>query len=134
MDIVTQLQDEVNSLSTLYWNYTGILQRDAPPLAVGEEAVPTDAAHESQRLVEECKRMATAVVDATKLIDTLASNLPPIKPNGEAQLARIDELQKQNEELEKELVEELELADIELKRVQALYKLVTDEALLRQDE
>ena len=134
MDIVTQLQEEVNSLSTLYWNYTGILQRDAPPLSVGEETVAVDSANESQRLREESSKMAKAVVDATKLIDSLASNLPPIEPNGDNQLAQLDDLQKRNDELEKELLEELELADTELKRVQGLYKLVTDEVLLRQDQ
>eukprot|EP00976_Prorocentrum_cordatum_P067540 1178787-Prorocentrum_minimum.AAC.2 len=134
MDIVTQLQEEVNSLSSLYWNYTGILQRDAPPLSVGEETVPIDPTYESQRLHEESTKMAKAVVDATKLVDSLASYLPPIDPNGDFQLAQLDVLQKKNDELEKELLEELELADSELKRVHALYKLVTDEVLLRQDE
>ena len=83
MDIVTQLQEEVNSLSSLYWNHTGILQRDAPPLSVGEEAVPVDVVdmpmNRSGFAVKPRRwlRQAEAVVDFVASLDASDRRVHP---------------------------------------------------------
>ena len=38
-DLITQLQDSNAELCSLFFNYTGAIQRDARPLAVNEEPV-----------------------------------------------------------------------------------------------
>jgi hypothetical protein len=38
MDIVTQMQDQVNHIASLFFNHVGTLQRDAPPAPLAKKA------------------------------------------------------------------------------------------------
>lgn len=87
VDVVTQLQEEVSVLSQHYWNFTGILQRDAPavplaaepllaPRATGATGVAVEASGTTALPANEPQRMAKAVVDSVRRIEQLASALP----------------------------------------------------------
>lgn len=126
MDIVTQIQEEVNSLASLFWNYTGILQRDAPAIAVGGEENPSKEGD----MKEQADQMATAIVGTAKTIDKLIDGLPPINASADQQISTLARLQEENDALGRELAAEMEKTDEELRRVRAVYRVVTDELLI----
>jgi mediator of RNA polymerase II transcription subunit 21 len=132
-DIVTQLQDSLNEINGLFYNTAGVLQRDARPASTkdGElgDDLPEGGVDEKQ-----IKEFATAVVASSRKIDELASALPEVEVDTTAQLARIRALQAQNDELERELEEELRRADAMLARVAAVFEATTNEALVSKDD
>jgi hypothetical protein len=74
------------------------------------------------------------VVASSRKIDALASALPEVELDTEAQLERIRALQRENDELEKELADELRRADDMLTRVTAAFEAATDAALVSDDD
>jgi hypothetical protein len=99
VDVVSQLQEEVTALSTLYWNYTGILQRDAPAIPLAAEPLLAPRAPHAEGAgttlaADEPQRMAHAVVEAARRIETLADALPQEAGDAvAAQTARLAVLQ-----------------------------------------
>ncbi|KAK3248333.1 hypothetical protein CYMTET_42200 [Cymbomonas tetramitiformis] len=130
MDIVTQIQEEVNSLASLFWNYTGILQRDAPPIAVGDEEIPSKEGD----MKEQADQMATAIVGTAKTVDKLIDGLPHINASADQQISTLARLQEENDALGRELAAEMQKTDEELRRVRAIYRVVTDELLMNNPE
>ena len=132
-DIVTQLQDSVNEINGLFYNTAGVLQRDARPASTkdGElgDDLPEGGVDEKQ-----IAEFATAVVASSRKIDALASALPEVELDTEAQLERIRALQRENDELEKELADELRRADAMLTKVTAAFEAATDAALVADDD
>ena len=132
-DIVTQLQDSVNEINGLFYNTAGVLQRDARPASTkdGElgDDLPEGGVDEKQ-----IAEFATAVVASSRKIDALASALPEVELDTEAQLERIRALQRENDELEKELADELRRADDMLTRVTAAFEAATDAVLVSDDD
>mmetsp|Transcript_6425 Transcript_6425/g.40139 ORF Transcript_6425/g.40139 Transcript_6425/m.40139 type:complete len:136 (+) Transcript_6425:2771-3178(+) len=90
-DVVGQLQEEVNHLCALMYNYTGSLQRDAPPASLGDEPAGSGPVP-NYDVPKETRGMAKAVVQASKTIDEIIRTLPPIDSE-EEQVQRILELQ-----------------------------------------
>mmetsp|Transcript_15449 Transcript_15449/g.29805 ORF Transcript_15449/g.29805 Transcript_15449/m.29805 type:complete len:145 (-) Transcript_15449:1849-2283(-) len=137
MDLVTQLQEEVSALHALMWNYTGVLQRDAPPASLSGEPLLSEraanglGAADIKTAADEPARMAEAVVSSVKRIDALAARLPPIDSDPNAQSARLAALQARNEALARELETEIANADKALAETRELYTEVTDEILLK---
>jgi hypothetical protein len=50
MDIVTQMQDQVNHIASLFFNHVGTLQRDAPPAPIAKKAKQEQATEVSLML------------------------------------------------------------------------------------
>ena len=86
-DIVTELQESVDRLNEAFYNSVGVLQRDAKPASVVEGADPSEGVDEAQ-----VREMARSVMDESRKIDELASALPPVDLDADAQLARIAKL------------------------------------------
>lgn len=79
------------------------------------------------------KEFASAVVGASRKIDALASALPKVELDADVQLRRIHALQKENDEVERELLNELANADEMMSRVTAAFEATTNETVLSQD-
>lgn len=134
MDIISQLQEEVNTIAGLAFNTFGTLQRDAPPVRLSPNypeppANPPSGSEEAANLAEQPKLMSAALVKAAKQFDSLVAVLPLAEGGEEAQLKRIAELQAENDAVGQELQKQLEEAEKELKQVRELFNQATDNCL-----
>ncbi|XP_078171092.1 mediator 21 [Carex rostrata] len=153
MDIISQLQEQVNTIALLAVNTFGTLQRDAPPVRLSTDypeptANPnpnpsTDGnpnanadgnpnsnpkpSEEANIIAEQPKAMSAALVQAAKMFDALVSALP--LSGEEEQLQRIAELQAENEAVGLELEKQLKAAELEMKQVEELFNQATDNCL-----
>lgn len=89
VDLVTQIQDHLNDLCAMFFNFAGSLQRDAAAAAVGEEAVPEQPAGVPKH---DIKAMADQIVQASKQLDELICQLPELSHTEGQQIARIAKL------------------------------------------
>ncbi|XP_019168943.1 PREDICTED: mediator of RNA polymerase II transcription subunit 21 [Ipomoea nil] len=142
MDIISQLQEQVNTTAALAFNTFGTLQRDASPVRLSpnypeppaaakpaEEAAAAAAAAATVNAVEQSKLMGAELVKAAKQFDILVAALPLSEGGEEAQLKRIAELQAENDAIGQELQKQLEAAEKELKQVQELFNQASDNCL-----
>ncbi|GMI72736.1 mediator 21 [Hibiscus trionum] len=131
MDIISQLQEQVNSIAALAFNTFGTLQRDAPPVRLSPNypEPPPNPAEDPTNLAEQPKLMSAALVKAAKQFDALVAALPPSEGGEEAQLRRIAELQVENDAVGQELQKQLEAAEKELKQVQELFSQAADNCM-----
>ncbi|XP_072967437.1 mediator of RNA polymerase II transcription subunit 21 isoform X2 [Typha angustifolia] len=129
MDIISQLQEQVNTIALLALNTFGTLQRDAPPVRLSFDypEPATNPSEETINISEHPKTMGAALVQAGKKFDALVAALP--LSGEEAQLKRIAELQAENEAVGLELQKQLEAAELELKQVQVLFNQAADNCL-----
>eukprot|EP00262_Sarcandra_glabra_P016613 TRINITY_DN5474_c0_g1_i1.p1 TRINITY_DN5474_c0_g1~~TRINITY_DN5474_c0_g1_i1.p1 ORF type:complete len:138 (+),score=42.08 TRINITY_DN5474_c0_g1_i1:166-579(+) len=131
MDIISQLQEQVNTIAGLAFNTFGTLQRDAPPVRLSPN-YPEPAANPTEdaiNIAEQPKAMSAALVKAAKQFDVLVAALPLSEGGEEAQLKQIAELQAENEAVGQELQKQLEAAEQELKQVQELFNQAADNCL-----
>ncbi|XP_015884047.2 mediator of RNA polymerase II transcription subunit 21 [Ziziphus jujuba] len=131
MDIISQLQEQVNTIAALAFNTFGTLQRDAPPVRLSPNypeppAVPSE---DAAKFAEQPKLMSAALVKAAKQFDALVAALPLSDGGEEAQLKRIAELQAENDSVGQELQRQLEAAEKELRQVQELFSQAADNCL-----
>uniref|UniRef100_A0A6P3ZSA0 Mediator of RNA polymerase II transcription subunit 21 n=1 Tax=Ziziphus jujuba TaxID=326968 RepID=A0A6P3ZSA0_ZIZJJ len=131
MDIISQLQEQVNTIAALAFNTFGTLQRDAPPVRLSPSypeppAVPSE---DAAKFAEQPKLMSAALVKAAKQFDALVAALPLSDGGEEAQLKRIAELQAENDSVGQELQRQLEAAEKELRQVQELFSQAADNCL-----
>ncbi|KAH1096037.1 hypothetical protein J1N35_012958 [Gossypium stocksii] len=112
MDIISQLQEQVNSIAALTFNTFGTLQRDAPPVRLSPNypEPPPNPTEDSANFADQPKLMSAALVKAAKQFDALVAALPPSEGGEEAQLRRIAELQAENDAVGQELQKQLEAA------------------------
>ncbi|PON84056.1 Mediator complex, subunit Med [Trema orientale] len=132
MDIISQLQEQVNTIAALAFNTFGTLQRDAPPVRLNAEypdPPPAPAPDDPTKFSEQPKLMSSALVKAAKQFDALVAALPLADGGEEAQLKRIAELQAENDAVGQELQRQLEAAENELKQVQELFSQAADNCL-----
>ncbi|XP_018452397.2 mediator of RNA polymerase II transcription subunit 21 isoform X1 [Raphanus sativus] len=145
MDIISQLQEQVNSIAAITFNAFGTLQRDAPPVqlspnypepptaaAAAAAATATTAATDADPTAafpEQPKQLSADLVKAAKQFDALVAALPLSEGGEEAQLKRIAELQVENDVVGQELQKQLEAAEKELKQVQELFGQAADNCL-----
>ncbi|OAY71277.1 Mediator of RNA polymerase II transcription subunit 21, partial [Ananas comosus] len=90
MDIISQLQEQVNTIAMLALNTFGTLRRDAPPVRLSPdypEPPATNPSEETVNVAEQSKAMSAALVQAAKKFDMLVVALPLSGEN--AQLKRI---------------------------------------------
>ncbi|VVB07808.1 unnamed protein product [Arabis nemorensis] len=133
MDIISQLQEQVNSIAAITFNAFGTLQRDAPPVQLSpnypEPAATTTATDDATPFPEQPKQLSAGLVKAAKQFDALVAALPLSEGGEEAQLKRIAELQVENYIIGQELQKQLEAAEKELKQVQELFGQAADNCL-----
>ncbi|RID45476.1 hypothetical protein BRARA_I02203 [Brassica rapa] len=144
MDIISQLQEQVNSIAAITFNAFGTLQRDAPPVQLSpnypEPPAPAAAATTTTTTTatdgdataafpEQPKQLSADLVKAAKQFDALVAALPLSEGGEEAQLKRIAELQVENDLIGQELQKQLEAAEKELKQVQELFGQAADNCL-----
>ncbi|XP_010529429.1 PREDICTED: mediator of RNA polymerase II transcription subunit 21 [Tarenaya hassleriana] len=133
MDIISQLQEQVNTIAAIAFNTFGTLQRDAPPVRLSpnypEPPANATATDDATALAEQPKELAATLVKAAKQFDALVAALPLSEGGEEAQLKRIAELQAENDVIGQELQKQLEAAEKELKQVQGLFGQAADNCL-----
>ncbi|KAL4562498.1 hypothetical protein LXL04_034704 [Taraxacum kok-saghyz] len=158
MDIISQLQEQVNTIAAIAFNTFGTLQRDAPPVRLSPNypeppapaagaattatgttapptatnaaaAIPTSEESPSNNIAEQPKLLSAELVKAAKQFDALVAALPLSEGGEEAQLKRIAELQAENDLVGQELQKQLEAAEKELKQVQELFNEAADNCL-----
>ncbi|CAF2141430.1 unnamed protein product [Brassica napus] len=108
MDIISQLQEQVNSIAAITFNVFGTLQRDAPPVQLSPNYPDPPP---SAPTTDEPKQLSADLVKAAKQFDALVGALPLSDGGEEAQLKIIAQLQK------------------ELKQVQELFGQAADNCL-----
>ncbi|XP_051125050.1 mediator of RNA polymerase II transcription subunit 21 isoform X1 [Andrographis paniculata] len=133
MDIISQLQEQVNTIASLAFNTFGTLQRDAPPVQLSpnypEPPANATGVEDPTSLAEQPKLLSAELIKAAKQFDALVAALPLSEGGEEAQLKRIEELQVENDAIGQELQRQLEAAEKELKQVQELFSQATDNCL-----
>ncbi|KMZ73460.1 Mediator of RNA polymerase II transcription subunit 21 [Zostera marina] len=132
MDIITQLQDQVNTIASIAFNTFGTLQRDAPPMRLSSnypEPAPssTNPTEQPPDLTEQTMNMSTALVQSAKTFDFLVAALP--LSDEKAQFEKIAQLEAENEALGEELQRQLEAAEEERNFLQELFELAADNCL-----
>lgn len=72
MDIISQLQEQVNTVAALAFNTFGTLQRDAPPVRLSpsypEPPQNPNAGEDAANTAEQPKLMSAALVKAAKQV------------------------------------------------------------------
>ncbi|BBH00743.1 mediator 21 [Prunus dulcis] len=140
MDIISQLQEQVNTIASLAFNTFGTLQRDSPPVRLSPNypEPPANPTEDAENFAEQAKLVSAALVKAAKQIlpplilaqfDALVEALPLAEGGEEAQLKRIAELQAENDAVGQELQRQLEAAEKELKEVRELFSQAADHCL-----
>ncbi|CAH8273189.1 unnamed protein product [Arabidopsis lyrata] len=133
MDIISQLQEQVNTIAAITFNAFGTLQRDAPPVQLSpnypEPPATTTAVDDATPFPEQPKQLSAGLVKAAKQFDALVAALPLSEGGEEAQLKRIAQLQVENDLVGQELQKQLEAAEKELKQVQELFGQAADSCL-----
>lgn len=152
MDIISQLQEQVNTIAAIAFNTFGTLQRDAPPVRLSPNypepaappataaaatgtatnaaaANPTTEESPNNNIAEQPKLLSAELVKAAKQFDALVAALPLSEGGEEAQMKRIAELQAENDLVGQELQKQLEAAEKELKQVQDLFNEAADNCL-----
>ncbi|XP_057764880.1 mediator of RNA polymerase II transcription subunit 21 [Salvia miltiorrhiza] len=132
MDIISQLQEQVNTVASLAFNTFGTLQRDAPPVQLSPnypEPPANPPVEDAANLAEQPKLLSSELVKAAKQFDALVAALPLAEGGEEAQLQRIVELQAENDVIGQELQKQLEAAEKELRQVQELFGQAADNCL-----
>ncbi|CAN4108744.1 unnamed protein product [Withania somnifera] len=124
MDIISQLQEQVNTIAALSFNTFGTLQRNAPPVRLSPnypEPPPTNLTEDSSTVAEQPKQMSATFTQTASnaekcFLNRLAGDklLPP---------------KAENDEVGQELLKQLEAAGKELKQVQELFNQATDNCL-----
>jgi len=97
MDIISQLQEQVNTIAAITFNAFGTLQRDAPPVQLSpnypEPPATTTVTDDATPFPEQPKQLSAGLVKAAKQFDALVAALPLSEGGEGAQLKRIAELQ-----------------------------------------
>ncbi|KAL8461400.1 hypothetical protein ACS0TY_031941 [Phlomoides rotata] len=133
MDIISQLQEQVNSIANIAFNTFGTLQRDAPPVQLSpnypEPPANANVVEDAANIAEQPKVLSAELVKAAKQFDALVAALPLTEDGEEAQLQKISELQAENDAIGQELQKQLEAAEKELRQVQELFGQAADNCL-----
>lgn len=88
-DLISQIQEHLNGLCAMFFNYAGALQRDAAPSSTADEPVAESTAASRRHDV---KAMALDIAQASKQLDQLIVQLPSISETEAQQLQRLSRL------------------------------------------
>ncbi|KAJ9512072.1 hypothetical protein V8C86DRAFT_2489080 [Haematococcus lacustris] len=129
VDAVTQLQAEINKVSSLFFGTVGELQRDGLPASIQGEPLLTPAAT-NYNSTARSQGFAKELLAATSTISLLVSKLPTVTPQQDSErLASIAHLQQRNRLLQQQLAQEQELANIKLELAQDLFAALAEHTL-----
>uniref|UniRef100_A0A7R9XTB0 Mediator of RNA polymerase II transcription subunit 21 n=1 Tax=Ostreococcus sp. 'lucimarinus' TaxID=242159 RepID=A0A7R9XTB0_9CHLO len=121
-DSVTQLQNQINTLCQLMFNYAGTLQRDAKPATIGPNGELNDALTEGGVTRAEIDEMAATIAEANRVIMEIARALPEIDTDEKAARKRIAALHAEHDKVSKELETVIAQAKAELDVINAAFK------------
>lgn len=130
-DIVTQIQDHLNALVSSFFNFTGALQRDAPPVNVKGGTVARNA--NQIDVGEQTAFMAKQIATQSRILEELITKLPDLSLSEAQQLNAIAAAQLADEEEGIILGQQLSFAEKELSTVQDLFGILADSRLLKQN-
>ena len=73
MDIISQLQEQINTIAALTFNTFGTLQRDTPPVRLSPNypEPPTNPTEDTANIAEQTKQMSSALVKAAKQVQMI---------------------------------------------------------------
>lgn len=140
-ELLTALQDRVNTLCALFFDYTGSLQRDALPVLVTGQPDEQLAAPARQAAAgepafdvsETTSRMAAQIMEEFRATEALVRSIPDETAGAEAaQYERIRQLQQEDADLSQELAETVAEANQQLGRLQAVFALLAQHTLSGQ--
>eukprot|EP00884_Botryococcus_braunii_P000814 jgi/Botrbrau1/10733/Bobra.180_2s0004.1 len=94
-DVVTQIQDHLNALVSSFFNFTGALQRDAPPVSIRGGTVVRNA--KEIDVGEQTAFMAKQIATQSRILEELITRLPDLSLSEEQQLEAIAAAQLANE-------------------------------------
>jgi hypothetical protein len=119
-DPVSELQHGMNMVSHMLFNFIGQAYRDAPPMRIGDN--PAEKVPETAFNTQEDSRVkADQLMGGFKHLDTLIQGLPDNLGSESQQLQELEDLRKQNEELQQQLDQECERAERKLQVAQDLF-------------
>ncbi|GBF99307.1 hypothetical protein Rsub_12088 [Raphidocelis subcapitata] len=136
-DLVTQLQDQLHTVSKMFFDFVGILQRDAPPLpldgeplappptavtAAASAAAPGDGGPPAFDVEATTQLMASQLIAQFKATEALISALPPAPgPDGAAASDRARALQEEHAAVSAALDAAAAEAEAQLGELQRLF-------------
>eukprot|EP00270_Netrium_digitus_P016810 TRINITY_DN6080_c0_g1_i1.p1 TRINITY_DN6080_c0_g1~~TRINITY_DN6080_c0_g1_i1.p1 ORF type:complete len:149 (-),score=43.46 TRINITY_DN6080_c0_g1_i1:186-632(-) len=136
MDTISQIQEQADHIAFLLYNHLGTLQRDAAPSPLPSRNAkpqleqpeqPQQPSLEEKR-EQQSKEMASSLVQAVKLFDTLVSVLP-LMENEDMQLQRLASLQAESEDVGRQLAQELQEMEVDAARMREMFEVAADECL-----
>lgn len=122
-DLLTQLQAALNSLCSMFFNFVGALQRDAPPVKVKEELLSDVSTYD---LNKDTTFMATQLISGFKVVEELINALPNACGDNAVESKAFEALQSESHELSKQLQAEGKKAQELLHIVQELFGLLVE--------
>lgn len=133
-ELLTQLQDQLHTVSQMFFDFVGILQRDAPPLPVAGESIvaapalaapgaPPQQQQQQQRFdVEQTTQlMAKQLIEQFKQTEALIRALPQETAPAAQQNERVRALQREHEEVSRQLEEAAREAEEQLAELQRMF-------------
>jgi mediator of RNA polymerase II transcription subunit 21 len=135
-ELLTALQDQINGLGGQFFEFIGVLQRDAPavPVSEGEGVLSgsgvTPAGYD---VPAETDRMAKQLMGAIQATQRLISQLPDdLVQDEDAHYAHIRQLQQQDAEASQQLTAAVAAAEQQLALLQRLYAQLAQAELQRR--
>jgi hypothetical protein len=141
-ELLTQLQDQLHTVSKMFFDFVGILQRDAPPLPVDGEALVAGPALQEPHphapggppppafdVEATTSLMAAQLVEQFKATEALIRALPADSAPAAEQSARVRALQAEHAEVSAQLDAAAAEAEAQLAELQRLYALLAAQRL-----
>ncbi len=139
-ELLTQLQDQINALCTMFFDFVGTLQRDAPPaslageplVAAGGSAGAGTEASSSGRLdvAAASTVMSAELLKGFKHAEALIQAIPQeVGLSEEEHYGRIQRLQQQHAVVSGQLAEAVTAAEAQLLHLQRLYAVLARQKL-----
>eukprot|EP01117_Protostelium_nocturnum_P004738 TRINITY_DN1718_c0_g1_i1.p1 TRINITY_DN1718_c0_g1~~TRINITY_DN1718_c0_g1_i1.p1 ORF type:complete len:139 (+),score=51.18 TRINITY_DN1718_c0_g1_i1:227-643(+) len=123
-DRLTELQDQVNFLSQQFFTCVGVIQRDSPP-------VPLDPSSSSQsqdsikEFDSQTRDMAVNIAVSAKTIHNLIGSLPGSSSTIDEQMARLEELEEENQKESLVLRKKVKEAEDLLEKVREALRVIS---------
>ena len=121
VDMISQLQDHLSSTCCLFVNFTGSIQRDAPPSRVGDHEVETDLLIPDRPTLPPTKDLAKDVLQSFKVMENMIAQLPQLSQTEDQQLEVLRDLQEKNDLLGSELRQQAAATEGVQQQVQRLH-------------
>jgi hypothetical protein len=148
-ELLTQLQDQLHTVSKMFFDFVGILQRDAPPLSVGGEPLvappqttstsqPQQPQQQQQQqqgqpppfdVEQTTQLMASQLIEQFKLTEALIRSLPDDTSTAATQTERIAALQKEHADVSADLDAAAREAEAQLGELQRLFAVLARQRL-----